>query len=367
MASDGNTLESLVKNSLGDSVTPSRLEWSKQPGIVRRLLGNGPVSGPFTDDLDQGEQPHYLFHTTHGVDLPEEVAQSGALLELFGRSIFSPATMIVTDSRILLIFNSKNGRTVQRLPFTELDNIEYSQLPKIKKGITFEAAGSSFSFEMWETEDHSDELADAVVYVSKQSGAEYHETSYDFTGSEFDAALQSLREQLQGFEGIPEDVDKKHILLCAKKGAEVGVKRGPRGAFVGFLLGGGYGLLEEIIRSTSPDSTTDSSSLRLRTEDIDAKETASTMLSWQKVAEQVGGKRAELAGAVVGAAVAIDQQTGSGDRTRVLAALDLEQISSQLESGDVAEMGIDVASEALEMYSSEVEDLVDDDFFERMP
>lgn len=351
-------IEEIVTNAMGNSVTPSRLQNSKKPGIIRRLLGNDAVAGPFLEDIDPDEQPHYLFHTTNRVELPEDEAEDGALLALFGRSSFSPATLLVTDARLLLIYNSGLDRVSRPFEYQSVDAVEHQQLPRIERSLDLTIGEDVFSFEMWDTEEYADELSDAAAYISEKSEVEYTESAYDFQEGQFDNAVETLRKQLHQVGNTAHEVDIQFVLRCAKDGATVG--KNPRTIGLGFLLGAGYGIWVDIYRNESEEAPT------FDAEKINPQATAKEMIRWKRIGDRFSTTKGGLAGAAIGAAIAIDQQVNDRPSTRILTELDLDVIGQQLESGQLKDGGIEIASQALDSYSEGLGTLLADDFFDQI-
>lgn len=74
----------------------------------------------------------------------------------------------------------------------------------------------------------------------------------------------------------------------------------------------------------------------------------------------------ELAAGALGAAIAIDQQTSGRQLTSALGEIDVEWVSNQLLDGNEREAGLQVASDVMTSYSTELGALIDDDFFKQI-
>lgn len=355
---DGQDIEGLVTNAMGGSVTPSRLHQSKKPGIIRRVLGNETVEGPFTDDIGANDQPHYIFHTTNKVEIPEDLAGEWGVFSLFGRTTFSPGTLIVTESEIVLIYNTKLSRKVRRFDYSSIERVYHQRIPRIERSLNFTRGGKEFSFEMWDTEEFADELSDAAVYISEKSQVEYTDVAYDFDEGQFDDAIDALRNQLDQIGDTAAELDTSFILENATTGAGVG--RTPRTKALGFFLGAGYGIWADIHRDESGATP------KVDPTQIDPETTAKEMIRWKQFGDQVADKKGGLTGAAIGAGIAIDQQTSGRESTKVLTELDLESVGQQLESGEMTDEETEIVSYALDAYSEGIGTLLADDFFEKV-
>lgn len=149
----------------------------------------------------------------------------------------------------------------------------------------------------------------------------------------------------------------EYVASCAVKGAKIGVYRSPYAAGLGFMLGAGYGIWSDL------DSAEQGANL---VEQVDPERTAEVMLRWQRAGKFHENRGVELASGAVGAALAIDEQTSGRRVSSALADLDVEWVSRQLESGEETEAGLQVASEVIDSYSTELAELLDEDFFDRL-
>jgi hypothetical protein len=187
---------------------------------------------------------------------------------------------------------------------------------------------------------------------------------YSFDAAEHSAAKAELRQQLKTIEELSQNVDIENVLEHGLNGANIGKARGPRAAGLGFMLGAGYALYRDLSRNHEDNS--DGKHATDLANNIDAKKTAEVMLRWQEAGRVHNDRRMELASGVLGAAVSIDEQTSGRHVSSILADLDVEWISHQLEAGDTTEAGIQVASEVVEPYSKELATLLDDEFFKQL-
>ncbi len=349
-------IEDIVTDAMGNSVTPSRLQQSKKPGFIRRFLGNDTIEGPFTEELQAHEQPHYLFHTTNRVEIPEETAEEGALLSLFGKSAFSPGTLLVTDTRMLLLYRRMGDRVVQEFPYSAIDDVQYQRVPRIERGLQLSIDDDEITFEMWDTENFVEELPDAAAYVSEKSGVTYTESTYNFDDGQFDGAAEALRDQLHQIGITTQDVDTSYVLNRAVTGATYG--KDSRTAGIGFVLAGGYAIWCEL------QSDADEESDHFDPDDIDPEEAAEEMIKWKRFGDSIADRKGGLAGATIGAAITIDQQVGSSSGTRVLEELDLDAVTRELEGGSIEDGGKEITLQALDAYADDLDTLLNDDFFE---
>lgn len=353
-------IEDIVTNAMGNSVTPSRLQDPKKPGMVRRLLGNNAVEGPFIEDIESDEQPHYLFHTTNRVEVPENVAEDEAIFSIFSRSLFSPATLLVTDTQVLLVYKSGANRVVRKYDYTAIDDVECQQTLNLEQSLDIILDGNRISFEMWNSEQFTEELSDAAAYISDKSNAVYTNIGPEFGDGKFEDAVNTLQAQLHNLSATTQNLDTSLVIRYAKKGAKIGVTRGARTAAVGFLLGAGYGIWTDIQRETDGEPPT------FDPDQIDAQTTATEIVRWEQVGNQVANQKGRLAGAAIGAAVAIDQQTTDRASTQILSELDTDAVAHQLEDGQFKDGGLEIAEQTLDSYSDGLGTLLADDFFDQV-
>lgn len=352
---DGRSIESLVQNAIGDSVTPSRLKNPNSIGFFRRLLGHQSVEGPFLQDLETGEQPHYLFATTSGLSFPEDDDEFGdELFSFVGEALISPAVLIITDQRSIFVYGRDDQRRSIGVPHQDIEDIVFSG-GMIEPELSIVTVTRKFDFGMWKTDPHSSELVDAAAYLSDKADIEGTYEAYDFKEGEYRGAREALREQLSNFGELASQIDLKYVTRCSITGAKIGARRGHYGAGIGFLLAAGYGIWSDL--SGRNDDVTDH---------VDPEHTAEVMLRWQQAGKVSQNRGVELAAGAIGAAVAIDEQTTGRDVTRALSQLDVEWVAEQLEAGETAEASLTVASEMLENYSAELSELLDDDFFQEL-
>lgn len=351
-------IEEVVTKAMGNSVTPARLKHSKEPGLIRRLLGNETIEGPFLEDIEQDEQPHYLFHTTNRIEIPEEIAEEGAILSIFGQSTFSPGTLMVTDHQLVLIYKRGTDRIIRRFGYDSIEDVRYQRIPRIERSLNFIVDDNEFTLEMWDPEQFGEELPDAAAYISDKSDVKYTDSVYDFEDGQYDEAVDALREQLTQVGTTAREVNVRLVLDYAKEGAKVGAT--PRTIALGFLLGAGYGIWADIHRTEADDSPTFDPDV------IDPQSTAKEMARWKQFGDYIADRKGGLAGAAIGAAVAIDQQVNDRTSTRVLNELDLEPIGQQLESGQLKEGSLEVTSQVLDSYTEGLGTLLADDFFRQI-
>ena len=87
------------------------------------------------------------------------------------------------------------------------------------------------------------------------------------------------------------------------------------------------------------------------------------MIRWKRLRDRLSNNKGGLAGAAVGAATAIDQQVSDRTSRRVLTVLDLDAVGRELESGQLKDGGVEIASQALDSYFEGLGTLLDEDFF----
>jgi hypothetical protein len=355
---ENRSIESIVNGAMGQSVTPSQLQGSNSVGFFRRLIGNEPVEGPFTKDIEVNEQAHYLLYSTGFLLFPQEDDEfKDNLFSIRDQSIISPVVLMVTDKRSLFIYGNGDSRRVISLAHEDIINIDFNDL-KVEKELNIQTTQRKLEFGMWTTDPYAGEVSDAAAYIFEQSEAEGGYQEYDFDSGDYTSAKSSLKEQFERIQEFSEQIDVEYVASCAAKGAKIGAyRRNPYAAGLGFLLGAGYGIWSDIGPKDQKKNPAD---------DIDPERTAEIMLHWQQAGKIHNRRGVELASGAVGAAVAIDEQTSGRRVSSALAELDVEWVSRQLESGEEAKAGIQVASEVVESYSTELAELLNQDFFDQL-
>lgn len=362
----GATIEELVQNAIGKSVTPTRLRKQTNVSFFWKLLFQKPVEGPFTSDLRKEEQPHYLFQSTYGFGMHDD--SKGARYSTDGKTIASNTVAIITDNRSLFIYGRGDKRQTISIDHRDIDNLEFMDI-MTHRTLVLSTPDRVLSFVMFRTDPYSSELSDAVSYISSLSDVEYEDQSYNFESGNFDAAREELIRQLKTITKIAKDLDIEYVGRCAVKGAKIGVHRGSYAAGIGFMLGAGYGIWSNLRskgrtwENSYDDNSKEENPTETTIDDIDPAEVAKTMAKWQTAGQTLNHKGAELVGGALGAAIAIDQQTSGRQLTSLLADLDIEWISRQIESGDTHQERLQIASELLDKYSAELEELLNEGFF----
>lgn len=350
-------VEAIVKEAIGDSVTPSALLNPNTVSRVRRFLGRKPVEGPFTTHLRREEQPHYLFHSTGGLVAPDAgIEADEGSLPFSDRSLIVPVVGMMTDQRFSFIFGYQDSRQVVSVEHADIVDLEYRDY-KVRKEVDLQTTQQQLSFSMWTTDPHAAELSDAAAYVFEKSEADGEYQSYDFESGEYGAAREALERQLGGMQTITTEVDLDYVARTAVKGARFGAYRGPYSAGAGFILAAGYAIWSEL---------SDQSDTVVTVDDIDPDQTAEVMLEWQRAGRASNKKSLELASAALGAAVAIDQQVSGRGVSAALAEMDVGWVARQLDAGESRDAGLRVASEVVDAYSSELATLFEEDFFRQL-
>lgn len=354
---NGKSVEELVQNSIGNSVTPSQLLDSNSVGLFRRIIGHKGVEGPFTSHLREGEQPHYVFHSTSTLSMPvEEDADSDDHITVLGDSHVSPVVAIITDERSIFVYDAGDSQRVVSLLHNDLTDAKFTDY-KAEKDLTLRTTQQQLIFGMWVTDPYSSEVSDAAAYIINQSGFDKDHQEYKFESDDFSDARSALRQQLQRVQNLTDQMDLENVAGYAVKGANIGKYRSAYGAGVGFVLGAGYGIWSELSGDEEGQGGV---------EDIDPEETAEMMLKWQQAGKSADKKSLELASGAIGAAIAIDKQTSGRQVSSMLAGLDVDWVARQLEEGNHKDAGLKVASDAIESYSDEVSGLLEEDFFSQL-
>jgi hypothetical protein len=205
--------------------------------------------------------------------------------------------------------------------------------------------------------DYQSELQDAVAYVLNKSDFKSKKSNFEFKSGNYGAAREALNGQLSQLQNLAEKIEIKQVLEVAKDGALIGGRKGPKGAAIGFLLGAGYNIWSQLTGGDEPDIDLD---------DVDPNQTANDILRWKKAGGETVNGGGEMAGAALGAAISIDKQTSGRELSRQLNDLDLDWVSSQLEAGNKQVVAAEISNTAIEAYSSDISDLLSDDFFNQL-
>ena len=349
-------IESIIKESIGDSVTPSRLLQSGKNSWFANLFRFSPVEGPFHELLQDNEQPHYLLNTSTGY-LRRNPGESASDDELVG----NPAVWIVTNRRSLYVYNSDGERTVESVSFSEIISVEYSTKPLIMT-VVIGTSQSEHIIEVYKSNNFASEMSEAGTYIqnkSKQQGD--YETGH-FDSENFDSARSALLNQLGHLREFGKQIDKYRVAKYAVSGARKGIKKGnPHTAGIGFLLGAGFAIVTEFVNKSPVEEE-----VNIKADDIDPEEAAETILTWQEAGKRSEKKGIELASGAVGAAVAIDNQTGDRLVTSRLAKLDIDWVARQLHEGNTKSVSIKISSDVIDTYSSDLSTLLKEDFFDEL-
>lgn len=334
------TLSEMVQKAMGQSVTPSRLKQSRTPPFLDRLLGETEISGPFYSDLRPGETPHYLFRRY--ISAPEEAdSHSDDPFEIAGET-YLIAVVIITDRRSIVFYNMENERDQIFLEHTDLVDIEFNEgifNDKLNLATTRGTIG------IVPSSQYSSELSDASAYISDQAGIEEETTGFGFEDGDVDSAGSVLREQLSNIEGVRDQIDISKVVSEATEGAKLGITRGKITGALGLVVYGGIEIWSQLNESNETD---------LSPEDLDPEETAEEIAKWQEVGKASDYKGTELASGALGAAISVDKQTSGREVSRILSDLDIDWVSRQLEDGNQKDTAMQVASEVVEAYSTEL-------------
>lgn len=180
---------------------------------------------------------------------------------------------------------------------------------------------------------------------------------YSFDAENIASVGDTLRDQLHDLDNVRSHIDTEKVVKSGLTGAKIGWRTTNHyGVAAGFILGAGYGLWSDL---TEPPTN-------IKTEDIDPNETAETITTWQDAGELTDRRGTELAASVIGAAIAIDQQTDGHQATSILAEADIADTAHQLTEGNKTEAGVTLASDVANSYSEELSDLLEDDFFTKL-
>jgi hypothetical protein len=166
-----------------------------------------------------------------------------------------------------------------------------------------------------------------------------------FGSGNLDSVKSAFMSQLSKIDGLREQIDIGKVALSAGNGAKIGIKRGKITGLLGLVAYGGLEIYTQLNEGaeTSPSF-----------EDLDSDETAEDILRWQKMGKSSGYDGMELASGALGAAVSVDKQTSGREVSRVLSNLDFDMVNRQLEAGNEKNAAVELASETVDAYSTEL-------------
>lgn len=344
-----HTLSEIVQNAMGQSVTPSRLKDSRDPGFLERLFGDTTIPGPFYTDLQPGESLHYIFRSNTEVILAEEEDPDSEDHTIIRGEAIMPGVVVVTDQRTIFYYIGEDERTNISIKHADLVNIEFND------GMLFTEMNQTTTQRTVETSislgsSYSSELSDAVAYIADQADIKQDTTGSNFESGNVDSAKSTLIDQLSNVDGIRDQIDIMKVAEKAANGAALGIKRGKVTGVLGLVVFGGIEMYNQI------DNKGES---RVSVEDLDPEETAEEIAKWQKLGRSSGYDGMELASGALGATISVDKQTSGRKASRVLSNLDIDWDNGQLKDGNQKEAALQIASEAVEAYSTEISWLSD--------
>ena len=338
------TLSEMVQNAMGKSVTPSRLKESRTPGFFDRLLGGSKTPGPFYSELRPGECPHYLFRTGTEFSIPKEQDPFSDEHHVYLGESAIVGVVVITNRRSVFFYGGGGKQNQISLEHAELVDIEFN------KGIAINTVNLTTTERTVELmvgfhSSYSSELSDAVAYIADQAGIEEETSGFDFESGNIDSIKRALRDQLSNIDGLRDQINISKVVYNAGTGAKIGIKRGKITGLLGLVSFAGLEIYNQLSESDNPD---------MSVEDLDPEETAEEILKWQEIGKSSDYKGMELASGALGAAISVDKQTSGREVSRVLSNLDFDLVSRQLEDGNQKNAAMQVASEAVEAYSTEI-------------
>lgn len=333
----------MVQNAMGQSVTPSRLKESRTPGYLDRLLGSSKTPGPFYSELKAGESPHYVFRTGTEFTIPEEQDPYSDEHFVMGDESSLVGVVVITDHRSIFFYGARGEQKQISLKHTDLVDIEFNDGMAIDT-LTLSTTEHNVELFIALTSSYSSELSDAVAYIADQANIEEETTGFDFEDGDVDSARSALMDQLSNLGDLPDQIDTWEVAYKATNGAKLGIKRGTVTGLIGLVTFGGIEIYNQLNECDEPD---------ISVEDLDPDETAEEIAKWQEVGRSSDYNGMELASGALGAAISVDKQTSGREISRILSNLDL--VNRQLKGGSKEDTAMQVASEAVEAYSNEIE------------
>lgn len=348
--SSTRSIEEVARESNCETVTIARL--AEAPNVVVSMIPfTDRLEGPFHVYVDSNEELRHIFHNSNlyfegGTD------PFGDRHGVLKHRIY-PTTLLITSKRIILIY--KNGEN-RRVIITRYDEITQVKRTLVNHGLKLWTESSTFKIHWGEIGYEGAEKPSLEYVVSKIK--EYSDSEDVWSdNSDFEDIGSILKDQLYKIKNIAMKADLEYVAGYAVKGALTGARKGQYGAIVGFILGGGYGLWKDLSNRVDGKSSA---------YNLDPKQTARTVVRWRQAGRQVGGRETGLAGAVIGAAISIDSQSTGRKVTTILANSDIEWVTRQLEDSSNNQLVLEVPTDMIDQYSTQMAELLNDDFFESL-
>lgn len=341
---EGRNISEMVQNSMGQSVTPSRLKDSKVPGFFDRLLGYDKIEGPFHQDLYPDESPHYVFRDGTDLSMPEEEdGHSDSHFSILGTSIL-PTVVLVTDVRTILFHTDESKTERISVKHEDVVSLEIND-GTLVSDMTLTTTQRTIQITLTIGSSYASELADAAAYIADQAGIEKETTGSDFDAGSVDSAKEEFINQLSKIDGLREELDLLKVADEAAAGAELGIRRGKITTALGIVLFGGIEIWDQLSESDNDE---------VSPRDLDPEETADEIVRWQKLGKSSDRNGMELATGAIGAAISVDKQTSGRAVSKTLSNLGEDWIDNQLEDKNKDQAAIELASDAVKAYSEEI-------------
>lgn len=353
-------IEQIVNEAKGESITIERLVKSPKRSFIKRVssIYTSP-QGPFHQYIHPEEQPQYLFHNCkfHVEDISDlesmSVVRSGWER---GYNKIAPVTVIFTSKRVIMVYADKEGKYIESVNYVEIEGVYYN--PRFRgPEAHLHTPEQVFYIEFPLMEEFFEEIEEAHDFLISQCDFDGEFHGFEAEEEDYSSFSDILKNQLYKIKDVAMRADLEYVAEYGVKGAKIGVLRGGYAGVVGFTIGAGYGLWKDLSGRSEQKYSSD---------DIDPQETAQTMVRWKQAGEKIGGRNAGVAGAVIGAALAIDAQTSGREVTKLLSNSDIEWVTTQLEADPDESSSLEVASNAVDIYTRNLIELFDEDFFEKL-
>jgi hypothetical protein len=336
------SLSEMTQNAISQSVTPSRLTESKTRGFINKLLGAPKVKGPFHSELRPGECPHYLFRDQTNLVLPdEEDPYSDDRPNILGHTS-ALGVVVITNRRSLFFHGDQNHISLEH---GDLKNIEYDDHRLGMNDMYLTTTDQTVGMHVSKVSSYYSEVPDVVAYIADVADIEEERNEFNFEFGSLDSMKNGLMDQLSKIDGLRNKIDITKVAYEAGTGAKIGLKRGKVTGLLGLVTFGGIEIYDQLSENDESDMSVG---------DLDHDETAEDIVKWQEVGKYSDYDGMELASGVLGAAISVDKQTSGSEVSRVLSDLDFDMVNKQLEAGNQNGAAMQVASEAVEAYSTEL-------------
>ena len=328
-----NHTPDLVTDAIGNTVTEPllfdeeipRVTFSEDgtlskllPALIRQRMTDMTVSvlnKVIADFLQPGEQPHFILRSMEAVKKEQDDEQT----ELHPSSdLHYPTRIVITDHRVVILVGQTKTDIVETLPFDEIQRVD-SESSLLTDNIIFDTETATYRINGVEP---NQEISPAVTYIRAQTETggigqtEWSESAYeDLRG---DGVSDKVKEAFA-------QTDLSDVLQCGVTGAQFGVRVGPKGSAVGFVMGTGVGIWRSL-SSRDPEEA----------HEPDPETVAEDIKNWQQSGAKTGDEKVEWMAAATGAAVTLSAANSDHEVADLLESIDPANAVKILELGSTA-------------------------------